>query len=138
MKRIIAQFSVALFFIVALTGCHVFKKGTSKSRSKAENFDQFYNRFHNDPDFQMSRLQFPLQGQLIDGVRVENWTRSNWSVLKVKIYDVDQTDFHVKYDKGTDTFYQKFWTDEAEFYAEYRFELIERKWYLVYAKDVNL
>jgi hypothetical protein len=138
MKHRIILTSLVLTFTLIFSGCHVFKKGQTRTSSQIEDFDQFYQRFHKDSDFQMSRLYFPLQGKLIDGERIEDWTRNNWSILKVEIYDVDKSDFRVKYDRGADTFYQKFWTDEAEFYAEYRFELIGNKWFLVYAKDVNL
>ena len=138
MKRHISIFLMLFGFLIVFSGCHIFKKGPSRTNSKVEDFDQFYQRFHKDVDFQMSRLQFPLQGQMVDGDRIENWSRQNWSPLKVEIYDVDQGEFEVTFERTATSFYQKFWTEDAGFFAEYRFELVGKQWFLVYAQDVNL
>lgn len=40
--------------------------------------------------------------------------------------------------KNKDSFYEKFWIENSGFWGEYKFRLIENKWYLVYAVDHNL
>lgn len=131
-----------LSLTILLAGCGIFKKSKDThreaNRASKENFDDFYDRFHKDETFQMSRIQFPLEGIKIDGMNEEAWSRDNWNTMKVKIYDVDTDQFEVDYEKTEDTFTQKFKMKNAEFYAIYRFEKRKGKWYLVYAKDVNL
>ena len=57
-------------------------KKESRPFSKPENFDKFYNRFHTDSTFQMSRIKFPLQGKIIQGDQETKWSRDNWIMMK--------------------------------------------------------
>lgn len=124
--------------VILITGCGIFGKDKKKETSEIENFDRFYDKFHRDESFQMSRIDFPIEGKMVDNGQEYTWTKENWMPMKVKIYDIDPADFKTTYDRQPTAFYQKFWTEDAGFFAEYRFELRENKWYLVYAKDVNL
>ena len=113
-------------------------QGLTFPGSKQENFDKFYDRFHADKNFQISRIKFPLEGEYVDGGQTTKWDKKNWIMMKEKIYDIDRTQFKVQHKKTEDSFYQKVWLDNTGFSAEYRFELIRKKWYLVYAADRNL
>jgi hypothetical protein len=106
--------------------------------NKIENFDTFYNRFHNDTIFQLSRVNFPLEGFMVDHDGEKNWDKSNWSYLKIKVYDVDTDQFKVYYKKTSNQFIQKSWIENSGFLSEYRFKPINGKWYLVYALEQNL
>ncbi|HPW67587.1 MAG TPA: hypothetical protein PLS84_10990 [Salinivirgaceae bacterium] len=110
----------------------------SKPFSKPENFDTFYDRFHTDSAFQMSRIKFPLQGKFIGGEEEMEWSRDNWVMMKTKIYDIDTTIYKTTFKKQETSFYQKFWLENSGLSSEYRFELIGNKWFLVYALDQNL
>ncbi|MFN7045969.1 MAG: hypothetical protein ACK4M1_12300 [Flavobacterium sp.] len=103
-----------------------------------ENFDGFYDKFHKDSVFQMSRIKFPLDGVKFDSGEEIKWSKNNWTILKTKIFDVDTSEFKIEYKKNNDSFYQKFWIENSGFWGEYKFGLIENKWYLVYAVDHNL
>lgn len=48
----------------------------------SEVFDAFNIRFHSDSIFQYSRINFPIEGQFIDGFEKHNWTKDNWKILK--------------------------------------------------------
>jgi len=113
-------------------------KKESKTFSKPENFDTFYDRFHTDSAFQMSRIKFPLQGKMVGGEEEIEWSRDNWVMMKTKIYDIDTTMYKTTFKKQETSFYQKFWLEYSGLSAEYRFELIGNKWFLVYALDQNL
>ena len=133
-RLILMILSICLF-----TSCGIFKKGSKQAdEHEIENFDSFYDRFHQDADFQMKRLRFPLGGASIDGDGEKEWTKENWHLMKVRIYDINDPSYKVDYEKTATSFYQKFWAEDAGFFAEYRFELIKGRWYLTYAKDVNL
>jgi len=65
-------------------------------------------------------------------------TKENWVMVNTRIYDVDTTRFRVSYKKSEKEFSAKAWIEDSGFSAEFRFELIDNKWYLVYAQDQNL
>lgn len=126
---------------ISMSGCKSVKNNSTKdpdSMSSIENFDAFYNRFHTDSLFQMSRIKFPLQGIKVDGEGEKKWSKKNWITMKAKIYDVDTTRFKTDYKKTDDSFTEKFWIEDSGYVSEYRFNLIHKKWYLVYANEQNL
>lgn len=127
-----------LFILVMSTiSCSTTKKG-QKENGDIENFDQFYNRFHSDGEFQMSRIRFPIEGLNIDGNKTTTWNKGNWDKLTVRIFDVDKKKFKTTHKKTDTSFEQKVWIEDSGFLAEHKFKLIGKKWYLVYAYDQNL
>lgn len=152
---IISRIIIPLFLIFTLASCSrkstklSSSKTTTTQRSKApktsketktivEDFDKFYDRFHSDESFQKSRLNWPLEGKMIDHNGQTTWTKDNWNILKVKIYDIDKNTYKTEVKKTNNSFYQKFWLPDSGFAAEYKFALKNGKWYLVFAEDVNL
>ena len=152
-----AKIIVMVTFVAGtvLSGCHSSSKttvptqpatentkdNTAKKTRKAanvEDFDKFYDRFHTDSAFQMSRVKFPLKGASTNLDKSTPWTPQNWQMLRTRIYDVDKNQYKVKYSKTETSFIQKVWVDGAGFYNECRFELINGKWFLVYMSDENL
>ena len=111
---------------------------TNKEKIIIEDFDKFYDKFHKDSIFQMSRIIFPLDGIKVEYDGEKKWSKKNWTTLKTKIYDVDTTEFKIEYKKTNDSFYQKFWIEDSGFWGEYRFGLINNKWYMVFAVEQNL
>ena len=158
MKRQIANhLPVTLLLLVgvlwlSLPGCHTKKQAmnasnanqenvdatTSSKNAAMENFDQFYNRFHNDSTFQMSRLKFPIEGASVDVDGTEQWTKKNWHIMKTRIFDIDTTEYKVTYHKAPTEFTQRVWLPDTGFSSQCRFQLIGKKWYLVYCLDENL
>lgn len=113
-------------------------KKVQKEDVVMEKFDVFYNEFHSDSLFQMSRIKFPLQGQNIDGFKKNKWTKVNWVLLKTKIYDIDTLEFKTRWEKSATSFVQKCYLEHSGFSSEYRFQLIKKKWYLTYALDISI
>ena len=149
--RIVA--AMALVACVAIAGC----KSTSptqktpetdakssatttaapKKKSKVEDFDKFYDRFHTDSAFQMSRIKFPLKGGYHTLDNSTKWTAQNWSLMTTRVYDVDKNKYRATYSKTDTSFTQKVWIDSAGLFTECRFELVDGKWFLVYMNDEN-
>ena len=127
-----------LLLTLLLSSCDLFRKASKPADSSPENFEEFYLRFHNDPAFQMSRLAFPLEGKLIESEGETEWTVENWPVMKVPIWDISDPIFKTDYQKEDTEFYQKVWVENSGFISEYRFELRNGKWFLVYALEQNL
>lgn len=146
--------AVAFSVAILLTGCHTQNKTASlaspsatqpgkntaeKSHkaAKVEDFDKFYDRFHADSTFQMSRIKFPLKGGYHTLDNSTKWTAQNWSLMTTRIYDVDKEKCRTTYSKTENSFTQKVWIDSAGLYTECRFELVDGKWFLVYMNDEN-
>lgn len=105
--------------------------------TNTEDFDSFYDKFHQDDNFQKSRIKFPLGGMSIDDGDEIPWTRDNFPLMKVRIYDIDTKEYKTSFDKKPTRFTQRVWLEDSEFSSEYRFELIEGRWFLVYVLDQN-
>mgnify|MGYP004704182507 CR=1 FL=1 len=132
---------ISILIVVFLTNCSLVKNNQtqdSNNKTDFEDFDVFYDKFHRDSIFQMSRIKFPLKGIMVDGWVQEKWKKKNWSTLKTKVYDIDTTMYMTDYIKTDKSFVEKVWIKDSGFFMEYRFNLIRRKWYLVYAVDQNL
>ena len=124
-----------------ITNCKsvdVNSKKNVPSTASSEDFNTFYNRFHEDSAFQMSRIKFPIQGMYIDGNEEKKWDEKNWGLMKIKIYDVDKKQFKVYFKKTKKVFVQKVWIENSGFSSECRFKLTNKKWYLLYFLDQNL
>lgn len=53
-----------------------------KSKTElAENFEEFNKKFHSDSIFQISRVDFPIEGKHVAGFEQYNWNRKNWEFL---------------------------------------------------------
>ena len=57
--------------------------------------------------------------------------------MKGRIYEVDKSQYKVEYNKTDKSFFQKVWIENSGFNSECRFELIDTKWYLVYALEID-
>lgn len=110
---------------------------TAKKKSSVEDFDKFYNRFHTDSLFQISRVKFPIDGFCVSSDTVAKWSTQNWLMMRTRIYDVDTTKYKISYNKTDKTFTERVWIENAGLVTECRFELIGGKWWLVYLQDEN-
>jgi hypothetical protein len=135
--KLIKLIPILLLSGLLLTSCGIFKRADVEPDSPEE-FEQFYLRFHESPDFQMSRIDFPIEGKFVDGHSEYRWTEENWEVMKVPIWDINEPGIQTEYYQSETEFFQKIWVDNSGFMSEYRFELINSKWYLVYALEQNL
>jgi hypothetical protein len=132
---------IPILILLSLIGCKPVNdvpKEKLNSKSTIENFETFYNKFHADSSFQISRIKFPLEGFSTDGNEEKKWTKDNWDLLKTKIYDIDTSHYKISYKKTDKSFTEKIWVEDSGFSMEYRFELINNKWFLVYAFEANL
>lgn len=131
---------VIVFFaiLVSLPSCKTVKHKTDNKSVAVEDFDAFYKRFHEDVAFQMTRINFPLGGELIEGNKTIKWTKNNWAPMKVKIDEVDTKMFKTSKLKTQTTFEQKVWIPNSGFKSVYKFELINNKWMLIYALEHNV
>lgn len=118
----------------------VLKTPSKKIENKsAENFDQFNIKFHSDSVFQLSRVDFPIEGTHIAGFERYNWTKKNWEFLAIPVSDKSEFEEYQHSLVKTDTLItEKFWIPDSGFEVERTFKLINNKWFLVYYNDINL
>jgi hypothetical protein len=127
-----------LFILLILVGCKTNNTSSnSEVSSRIEDFDTFYDRFHNDSAFQLSRVKFPLNGGRFENGNEIEWTKENYTLLKTKIYDVDTIQFKTSYSKTDSTFYEKIWIDDSGFWVECEFRIIDQNWYLTTFNESN-
>lgn len=103
-----------------------------------EDFDVFYDRFHQDRQFQMERVQFPLEGRNVDADGERSWTRDTWEMHKQKVTAISEPGYDTEIIRKQNEVTDKVKLRDSGFYAERHFEKIRGKWYLVYYESVNL
>lgn len=108
-------------------------------RELPENFDEFNKKFHSDSIFQVSRVDFPIEGKHITGFEQSNWTRKNWQFQVIPVAEKTEIGEYQHSIIKTDTLItEKFWIDNIGFEVERQFKLIKNKWFLIYYNDINL
>lgn len=102
-----------------------------------EDFDSFYQKFHSDKAFQLSRVKFPVEGSYNDFDTVMHWTRSNWEYLVGTIDQVDTVKYNVKFEKQPGKVVEGFYCKECGFSYEAWYSLVDGSWYLTHREDNN-
>jgi hypothetical protein len=119
----------------------VSKNVSSKPVSSAkgvENFDNFYQRFHKDSLFQISRVQFPLKGEKVNLKGTSPWKKEKWMMIKATANEVDRNEFSVKTLKKSDSYFEGVYCKNCGFSFEMEYRLVNGKWYLVYLQENDL
>lgn len=148
---IIHQMKYLIFFIVLIfiaIGCgKTLKESSTHKESKPlvkstkpeyteatmfyEDFDKFYQKFHNDSLFQMSRVKFPLKGYEMDTTeQTKSWSKQNWTMHRAKISEVDTAVFKTDIEMNSNFRKERIFIDGGGFNSERVFKRINGKWYL--------
>lgn len=107
--------------------------------TKRENFDRFNIRFHSDSVFQISRVDFPIDGISVSGFERHNWKKENWKFITVPVSEKNEVEnYEHSLIKNDTLVIEKFWIPDSGFEVERQFKLIKNKWFLVYYNDINL
>lgn len=135
--------AILVFFFSIFFATEGFGQGKPTGMAKikgspSEEFSVFYERFHSDSAFQMSRIIFPLQGLRLKGMNELPWTADNWELMRTRIYQVDSTRFKTKVKLKKKYFQQTLWIEGTNFSSKRRFELLGNRWFLVYAYEGSL
>lgn len=118
---------------------HLKPESKKETITNTESFDQFNARFHSDSVFQLSRVDFPIEGISVSGFEKHNWTKQNWQFLSVPVAEKTEIGDYEHSLMKTDTLViEKFWIPGSSFEVERQFKLINNTWFLVYYNDINL
>jgi len=104
-----------------------------------ESFDEFNKKFHSDSVFQVSRVDFPIDGKHVSGFQQYSWTQKNWQFQAIPVSDQTEIGEYQHSLEKTDTLIiEKFWIPDSGFEVERQFKLIKNQWFLIYYNDINL
>ncbi|WET01941.1 hypothetical protein [Flavobacterium sp. YJ01] len=152
MMKSFSKFIIALISITFLS-CNDGKKaettnqGLIESKNKAskqklevaENFEEFNKKFHSDSIFQVSRVDFPIEGKHVSGFEQYNWTRKNWEFHAIPVSEkIEIGEYEHSLTKTDSLITERFWIPDSGFEVERQFKLINNKWFLIYYNDINL
>ncbi|WP_306352587.1 hypothetical protein [Flavobacterium sp. '19STA2R22 D10 B1'] len=102
-----------------------------------ETFESFYNKFHKDSLFQMSRIKFPLQGKLYDHGEEVEWKKENWSLFIHSLEEVDTTQYKISREITPQIITEKVWIQDSGFFSEMKYEYLNNEWFLTYYNEIN-
>ena len=102
-----------------------------------EDFDMFYQRFHDDTSFQLKRIKFPVNGGYTDFDTTINWTSINWEYLKFTSEHIDTSIYNIKFERKRTKVIEQVNCKDCGFSFEMIFNLIGTKWYLTHREDNN-
>lgn len=107
-----------------------------------DDFQAFYMRFHNDEDFQLAHIPFPIKGAPDNAANKpeydENftWTRDNWVINKP--VDLEKTQFRRELQAVSDELViEKLIHESGSYSMVRRFAKMEGQWMLIYYQGVN-
>ena len=113
---------------IAVVAC----KNKSARIIQAENFEEFYQKFITDEEFQLSRIEFPLDGCETDGETAIYWDGpDSWVMLTGSVHDIDTTEYKVEKDYSPAKVVFKIYIEDSGFAVTQEYELQDGKWYLV-------
>lgn len=137
-------FTVIIFFVSCNKGKKIEKSGLENPSKKvekklAENFEEFNKKFHSDSIFQISRVDFPIEGKYVSGFDQHYWTKKNWEFQIIPVSEKSMSEEYLHSLVKTDSVItERFWIQDSGFEVERTFKLINNKWFLVYYNDINL
>lgn len=131
---ILACTAVAL----GLIGCKQGSNVAKSSDTEIEDFKTFYTRFLQDSTFQYSRIQFPVDGEIIEEDKSvsDKIERKDWDILIGSVYDVDTNEYTVVIEEGPTAVFHRIYIPDSGVDIVQKYKNIRGKWYLVYYKSI--
>lgn len=142
---ILSKISLLIILTLStLNGCKQNEKNdqqtsTANSNELPSDFIEFYDKFHSDSTYQISRIVFPLEGQKYNEDNLaerEIWTSSNWIIHK-NFDDLGGT-FTRTYTEFGGIISEKISDDKNISSMERRFSKIQGKWHLIFYDPIHL
>jgi hypothetical protein len=99
--------------------------------STTEEWQDFYQKFHSDSLFQISRLSENFEGARFYGEIVEEITKDNWQFLPYGVYEVDTTQYQTEVDVSENKVETRIYVENSGIDIRLTYEKIKDKWFLV-------
>lgn len=119
--------------LVILTAC-----GFQETNNlNGEDFDSFYTKFHKNSDFQIERIDFPLDGTTTylaeGGAKATFWYKDDWNTHTLMS---DTMDLNQKFIRADSVMVDVIFDNKDIGITRY-FTLRDKKWYLTYYSEHN-
>ncbi len=142
MKNVIVLLCIVIAY--GLVGCKQKSNQTAAKVSdqydgqQTEDFQTFYTKFLKDGAFQLSRIQFPLDGDISEDGRMisDKIEKEDWELLIGSIYDVDTTEYRVEIKEDPKDVFHRIYIPDSGIDIVSKYQNINNKWYLVYYKSI--
>lgn len=128
------------------------EEATLSQTEQPENFDDFLTRFSRDTAFQISRVRFPHEQEIIDpheggGASLVYDDSTDW-VMHVNLAYLNEYQDGIELDYQQDTVWNgsteaiiqqrgDFSAPNTQWHVDYKFELINNKWFLTSSVDLG-
>lgn len=121
------------------------------SKLAPEDFYKFQKLFYSDSLFQMSRIKFPIVGDVTDSStndlvesKIHEWNRGNWIMLrnpffkeKDSIVQINGDTYKRKIIKEKTRIVESIFIEDSGFLITLKFSLQNGKWYLIDYTECN-
>jgi hypothetical protein len=97
----------------------------------SEDWYEFYEKFHSDSLFQISRISENFEGIKFYGDKVENITKNNWRFIPNGVYDVDTNLYKTEVNYSDDKVETRIYLENSGIDIKLTYEKIDNKWYLI-------
>ncbi|WP_029904181.1 DUF4348 domain-containing protein [Prevotella sp. 10(H)] len=126
---------------LGLMACNLNSKAANdlqSTKQAPENFKDFYEKFLTDEEFQLSRINFPLEGEIIDeDIEITGEIEeTDWEMLTNSIYEVDTDEYQVEIKEDADEVFHRVYIQDSGVDIIEKYKRIKGKWYLVYYKSI--
>jgi hypothetical protein len=100
-------------------------------KSTSEDWMEFYEKFHSDSLFQISRISENFEGTKSYGESVEKISKDNWQFIPNGVYDVDTAQYDTDVNISEDRIETRIYVENSGIDIRLTYENIDGKWYLV-------
>ena len=131
-------------YLVALICCLTLVSSctdvSQDEESKADDFEAFYERFHENEAYQLGHILFPLQGvssQPEDNTPQFRWQKEDWQMHQ--IFDETKTGFRSSFTRiGDNLVIESIVHKQGTYGMERRFSKLDgQEWFLIYFADLH-
>lgn len=112
-------------------------KAETTDLSIPEDFKAFYAKFLVDDNFQLSRINFPLEGEIVEeNIDVSPIQKTDWSMIRGSVYEVDRNEYSVEIEEDSTQVHHRVYIEDSGVDIDMKYKRIDGKWYLIYYKSI--
>lgn len=102
-----------------------------------EDFKAFYVKFLEDENFQLSRINFPLEGEIIEeDFEASPIQKTDWNMLRGSVYEVDQNEYKVEIEEKSTEVHHRIYIEDSGVDIDMKYKQTDGKWFLIYYKSI--
>lgn len=113
------------------------QSSTQSEENISEDFKTFYAKFLTDESFQLSRISFPLDGEIIEEeIEVSPIQKNDWNMIRGSVYEVDRNEYKVEIEEDSTQVHHRVYIEDSGIDIDMKYKRIDGKWHLIYYKSI--